>query len=184
MSRRNRAKKQKHLFSDLISSVKQGRQASEPRVWHQLPPFHRRALLILVPLVVILSILPSGKEEATEVPNEAPEGQRKEVAVDTTDLSQVASNKPVTVTEQWKEYQVQSGDTLSKVFRNNNLPITDLNALIKIEGLDKPLSKIKQGQLVRFKTTPEGNVDILQLEKSGVAVMFFRLSDGSYGRSK
>ena len=184
MSRRNRNKKQSNFLTDLVSSVKQGRSYSTPEVWSQLPKFHRRALLVLVPLFLILLVLPTSKEQAEVPQGETPQPERKEVSVDTTDLSQVASNKPVTVTEQWKEYQVQSGDTLSKVFRNNNLPITDLNALIKIEGLDKPLSKIKQGQLVRFKTTPEGNVDILQLEKSGAAVMFFRLSDGSYGRSK
>ncbi len=63
--------------------------------------------------------------------------------------------------------------------------MADLNALVKIEGSDKPLSRIKQGQLVRFKLADDGKLDMLQLEKSaGESVMFFRLSDGTFGRNK
>ncbi|MCV5927473.1 cell envelope opacity-associated protein A, partial [Escherichia coli] len=79
---------------------------------------------------------------------------------------------------------VKNGDTLAQVFRSNQLSMADLSALVKIEGSDKPLSQIKQGQLIRFKLSDEGELDMLQLEKSGRSVMFFRLSDGSFGRNK
>ncbi len=79
---------------------------------------------------------------------------------------------------------VQQGDTLAQVFRNNQLPLSDLNALVRIEGDDKPLSQIRKGQLVRFKLAENGQLDILQLEKGSSSVMFFRLSDGGFGRSK
>ncbi|MEF1291248.1 LysM-like peptidoglycan-binding domain-containing protein, partial [Vibrio sp. M260118] len=49
---------------------------------------------------------------------------------------------------------------------------------------DKPLSQIKKGQLVRYKLAENGQLDILQLEKRNQSVMFFRLSDGGFGRSK
>ncbi len=62
--------------------------------------------------------------------------------------------------------------------------MSDLNALVNVEGNDKPLSQIKAGQLVRFKLAKDGSLDILQLEKSVQSVMFFRLSDGGFGRSK
>ena len=84
----------------------------------------------------------------------------------------------------WQEYEVKSGDTLAKVFRANGLDMSDFNALVRVEGSDKPLSLIKQGQLVRYKLSDDGRLDILQLEKSGQSVMFFRLSDGGFGRSK
>lgn len=77
-----------------------------------------------------------------------------------------------------------SGDTLSQVFRNNELPLTDINALVKVEGSDKPLSQIQVGQLIRFKLAENGQLDILQLERNNQSVMFFRLSDGGFGRSK
>ncbi|KOO09935.1 lysine transporter LysM, partial [Vibrio xuii] len=69
-------------------------------------------------------------------------------------------------------------------FRTSGLPMSDLNALVKVEGSDKPLSYIKKGQLVRYKLDEDGKLDILQLEKSDQSVMFFRLSDGGFGRSK
>ncbi|MCV5942416.1 cell envelope opacity-associated protein A, partial [Escherichia coli] len=74
---------------------------------------------------------------------------------------------------------MKNGDTLAQVFRNNQLSMADLSALVKIEGSDKPLSHIKQGQLIRFKLSEKGQLDMLQLEKSDHSVMFFRLSDGS-----
>jgi hypothetical protein len=100
------------------------------------------------------------------------------------DSSVSQSTSKVTRNGSWKEYIVQRGDTLAKVFRANELSMSDLNALVNIEGLDKPLSKIQAGQLIRYKLTAQGELDILQLEKSGASVMFFRLSDGGFGRSK
>ncbi|EDL52519.1 hypothetical protein VSAK1_01769 [Vibrio mediterranei AK1] len=84
----------------------------------------------------------------------------------------------------WREYTVKKGDTLAQVFRKNQLSMADLNSLARIEGSDKPLSRIKQGQLIRFKFSPEGNLDILQIERGDQSIMFFRLSDGGFGRSK
>ncbi len=73
---------------------------------------------------------------------------------------------------------------MSQVFRSNNLPLADLNALVRIEGSDKPLSQIQQGQRIRFKLAADGQLDILQLERNNQSVMFFRLSDGGFGRSQ
>ncbi len=153
--------------------------------WHCLPTFHQRAIIGLFILVMVLIALPQpDKQVVAEVT--APEVQRVEVSVDTTDLSQQSTGeeKPVVQTDQWHEYTVKEGDTLSQVFRANDLPLADLNALIKIEGLDKPLSRITAGQLIRFKLTSDGQVDILQLERNNASVMFFRMSDGGFGRSK
>lgn len=86
--------------------------------------------------------------------------------------------------EPWNDYTVKQGDTLSQVFRNNDLALSDLTQLLEIQGKDKPLSHIKEGQLIRFKLTNRGDLDILQLEKEGGAVMFFRLSSGGFERSR
>ncbi|MDG3087014.1 LysM-like peptidoglycan-binding domain-containing protein [Vibrio hannami] len=186
MSRRNRKKKQTSSFDTMkehLPSIDKERLAS---YWQMLPEFHQKALKVLVPLFVVVLIVPVPESESEpKVSASTSQPKRVEVGVNTTGLSEQGGEKQVVVqTADWQEYIVQSGDTLSKVFRSNDLPITDLNALVAIEGLDKPLSKIKQGQLIRFKRTPEGSLDILQLEKQGTAVMFFRLSDGGFGRSK
>lgn len=85
--------------------------------------------------------------------------------------------------EPWNNYTVQKGDTLSQVFRNNDLPLSDLNQLVEIEGKDKPLSHIQHGELIRFKLTNRGDLDILKIEKNDGPVMFFRLSSGGFARS-
>ncbi|MCK6263109.1 lysine transporter LysM [Vibrio sp. ZSDE26] len=151
-------------------------------LWNQLPLLHQRALMVLTPVVAILLILPTSKKE--EVVSTTP-NQRVEIAINTTALSEQSKQQTASPkSDIWSEYTVKTGDTLSQVFRTNGLPMSDLNALVKVEGNDKPLSHIKQGQLVRYKLADDGRLDILQLEKSKDSVMFFRLSDGGFGRSK
>lgn len=187
MARRNRKKKQTNLLDELRSSLSKVDKRLFLDKWERLPLFHRRALMILCPLLLILLLVPVSDDEyqadtANTIVNKP---ERKEVAVDITDLSSVGESKQVVLkSDDWNEYSVKSGDTLAKVFRANSLLMSDLNALVKIEGLDKPLSKIKAGQLIRYKLTANGDLDILQLEKNNKAVMFFRLSDGGFGRSK
>ena len=71
-----------------------------------------------------------------------------------------------------------------KFFAVIDLAMSDLNALVKIKGSGGLLGRIEAGQLVRFKLVEDGKLDILQLEKSSKSVMFFRLSDGTFGCSK
>lgn len=181
--------------------------------WQRLPQFHQKALRILVPVTFVLILLPSGAEEEvdsiqpTVIP--APEMQRQSVSLNLEGLSEqeASSNRnqretrvnreekvptqtasiekeTTTVEAKWHDYQIQEGDTLYQVFRKNNLPLTELNKVVKIEGADKPLSNIKKGQLFRFKLNQQGDLDIVQIERDGQAIMYFRMSDGNFGRSK
>ncbi|MEZ9626767.1 LysM-like peptidoglycan-binding domain-containing protein [Aliivibrio fischeri] len=181
--------------------------------WQRLPQFHQKALRILVPVTFVLILLPSGAEEEVEsiqptvIP--APEMQRQSVSLNLEGLSEqeASSNRnqrettinreekvptqtasiekeTMAVEAKWHDYQIQEGDTLYQVFRKNNLPLTELNKVVKIEGADKPLSNIKKGQLFRFKLNQQGDLDIVQIERDGQAIMYFRMSDGSFGRSK
>lgn len=186
----NRRKKKKQPSVNYIELMKKkwssiDGQAMKDKVaasWAQLPKLHQRALMVLLPIVLLLILIPF-PESQPEVTQGEP--QRVEIDINTTGLSeQKNARQQQLASSDWKEYQVKSGDTLAQVFRSNNLAMSDLNALVKVEGSDKPLSYIKQGQLVRFKLTEEGQLDILQLEKKDQSVMFFRLSDGGFGRSK
>lgn len=187
----NRRKKKKQQQVDYVNLVKTKFNAIDwleiKRTvlarWNQLPKLHQRGLMILVPVLLVLMVIPlpesnNGTESLTPV-------QRVEIDIDTRSLSEQQSREQKSLaSDTWKEYQVKSGDTLAQVFRSNGLAMSDLNALVKVEGSDKPLSHIKQGQLVRFKLAENGQLDILQLEKNNQSVMFFRLSDGGFGRSK
>ncbi len=117
-------------------------------------------------------------------------GQSPSVTLSTPPQSKPQANSvPVQVNTEagpkpWNNYQVKSGDTLSQVFRNNNLPLSDLSNLLKVEGDGNPLSQLHVGQMIRFKVTNSGQLDILQLEKSDGNIMYFRLSSGGFARSK
>ncbi|MGY0616521.1 LysM-like peptidoglycan-binding domain-containing protein [Vibrio sp. FJH11] len=154
--------------------------------WQRLPKFHQRALMVLVPLFVLLFIIPMPKKTEELVEQSQPvDHQRVSIDLNAQSLSQQrTSQNSGPKSENWKEYQVKNGDTLAQVFRNNQLSMADLSSLVKIEGSDKPLSHIKQGQLIRFKFSGDGQLDMLQLDKGDHSVMFFRLSDGSFGRNK
>jgi uncharacterized protein len=160
--------------------------------WHALPRLHQKLLAGIVPVVLILMIIPLPDSQTTEPELEikAP-AQRVELSLNAKGLSQQSSTKspaapaPKTLrTSAWTEYVVSDGDTLSQVFRNNDLSVSDLNALVKIEGIDRPLSHITKGQLIRYKLNAKGELDILQLERDGESVMFFRVSTGGFARSQ
>ena len=157
-----------------------------PTFWQRLPKFHQRALMVLVPLLLLIFIVPMPKKTEELVEQTQPvDHQRVAINLNTQSLSQQrTSQNSGPKSENWKEYQVKNGDTLAQVFRSNQLSMADLSSLVKIEGSDKPLSHIKQGQLIRFKFSDDGQLDMLQLEKDDHSVMFFRLSDGSFGRNK
>ncbi|TCN75165.1 hypothetical protein EDB62_11733 [Vibrio crassostreae] len=194
MNRRQK-KKQKvdHFaeFKDRLYQVKEKlssidvkkMKTSTAQTWGSLPKLHQRLLMVISPIVLILLFVPL-PEPKVDV---APTTSRVELDINTVGLSEqqnAKSSSSETSNNNWQEYLVKQGDTLAQVFRNNDLPLSDLNALVRIEGSDKPLSQIRKGQLVRFKLAETGQLDILQLEKGNTSVMFFRLSDGGFGRSK
>ncbi|MDV6253397.1 LysM-like peptidoglycan-binding domain-containing protein [Vibrio sp. EA2] len=154
--------------------------------WQRLPKFHQRALMVLVPLLLLILIVPMPKKTEELVEQTQPiDHPRVAIELNAQSLSQQrTSQNSGPKSENWKEYQVKNGDTLAQVFRSNQLSMADLSSLVKIEGSDKPLSHIKQGQLIRFKFSDDGELDMLQLEKGDHSVMFFRLSDGTFGRNK
>lgn len=192
MNRRKKKRQQQVDYVELVKSKLNNidwQQMKRKAVdkWSLLPKLHQRALLVITPIVVLLLMIPvpdSSSEEAIATSPSNPQ-QRVEIDINTRSLSEQKSSEQDSLNSKaWQQYEVKSGDTLAQVFRSNGLAMADLNALVKVEGTDKPLSRIKQGQLVRFKLAENGQLDILQLEKNNQSVMFFRLSDGGFGRSK
>ncbi|MEZ8096825.1 LysM-like peptidoglycan-binding domain-containing protein [Photobacterium swingsii] len=185
--------------------------------WLALPKLHRRALAVLVPVVIVLWLLPSDpgatiEPEADSVRREVslnlgnndlpPVGERAEpvspqriqrlepITPSVTVSNEPAATKVVSTRTkapdlEWQRYQIQQGQTLANIFREKSLPLSDLYAVAAIEGKDKPLSKIKSGQWIRYKQNASGDLDAIQIETtSGKSVMYYRLSDGSFSRGK
>ncbi|WP_435247900.1 LysM-like peptidoglycan-binding domain-containing protein [Vibrio sp. nBUS_14] len=194
MNRRQK-KKQKvdHLaeFKDRLNQVKKNLSSIDIKnmktsIVHtlgSLPKLHQRLLMVISPIILILLFVPLPEPKV----GVALTTSRVELEINTIGLSEQQNTKSISSEpsiNSWQEYLVKQGDTLAQVFRNNDLSLSDLNSLVRIEGADKPLSQIRKGQLVRFKLAETGQLDILQLEKGDTSVMFFRLSDGGFGRSK
>ncbi|MGG4608267.1 LysM-like peptidoglycan-binding domain-containing protein [Providencia sp. Me31A] len=85
---------------------------------------------------------------------------------------------------EWQNYRVQKGKTLAQLFRDNNLQANDAFIMAKVEGIEKPLSNLHQGQKIRLKANTKGEVQLLETTASdGKSYSFARLSDGSYYRT-
>lgn len=85
---------------------------------------------------------------------------------------------------EWQNYRVQKGKTLAQLFRDNNLQANDAFVMARVEGAEKPLSSLQQGQKIRVKANAKGEVQLLDITTpDGKTYSFARLSDGSYYRT-
>lgn len=87
------------------------------------------------------------------------------------------------IEQQWRTYRVEPGKTLAQLFRDHNLPATEVYAMSKVEGAGKPLSSLQAGQMVQIRQNANGVVTGLTVDNGGgQQVLFTRQSDGSYIR--
>ena len=89
------------------------------------------------------------------------------------------------IDQQWRSYRVDSGKTLAQVFRDHNLPPTDVYAMAQVEGAGKPLSNLKDGQMVQIRQNASGVVPGLTIDTgNGQQVLFTRQPNGSFIRAR
>ena len=89
------------------------------------------------------------------------------------------------IEQQWRSYRVDSGKTLAQVFRDHNLPPTDVYAMAQVEGAGKPLSNLKDGQMVQIRQNANGVVTGLTIDTgNGQQVLFTRQPNGSFSRAR
>ena len=89
------------------------------------------------------------------------------------------------IEQQWRSYRVESGKTMAQLFRDHNLPPTDVYAMAQVEGAGKPLSNLQNGQMVQIRQNASGVVTGLTIDSgNGQQVLFTRQADGSFVRAK
>ncbi|WAH51363.1 hypothetical protein LMA04_14740 [Pseudescherichia vulneris] len=88
------------------------------------------------------------------------------------------------IDQQWRTYRVASGQTLAQLFRDHNLPATDVYAMAQVEGSGKPLSTLQTGQVVKIRQNASGVVTGLTIETGEGEVLFTRQADGSFIRAR
>ena len=95
------------------------------------------------------------------------------------------AQQPTGIEQQWRSYRVDSGKTLAQVFRDHNLPPTDVYAMAQVEGAGKPLSNLKDGQMVQIRQNANGVVTGLTIDTgNGQQVLFTRQPNGSFIRAR
>ncbi|POU04278.1 hypothetical protein C3369_02695 [Escherichia sp. ESNIH1] len=88
------------------------------------------------------------------------------------------------IDQQWRTYRVASGQTLAQLFRDHNLPATDVYAMAQVEGNGKPLSTLQTGQVVKIRQNASGVVTGLTIETADGEVLFTRQANGSFIRAR
>lgn len=168
------------------------------RLWHlpdgiswmkPLPPAHRRGIIAAL-IVMLLAFLWPVSTPRDNAPQPVNQQAGKEVPLqaeiyDKPPGSQPA--QPVQPTEdndQWRSYQIASGQTLAQLFRDNNLQVNDVFAMARVEGDDKPLSSLHSGQQVKIRQDNNGVVTGLTVEGENGPVLFTRQPDGSFLRAQ
>jgi len=158
-----------------------------------LPPFHRRGIILAIVIILVAflwpspapqqtsSSIPTGNPAGTSIPIQA-ELNNQQAATPARQSAQ--SRDTVDSAGQWRSYPIASGQTLAQLFRDNNLPATDVFAMDQAEGDDKPLDHLQAGQVVKIRQNAQGVVTGLTIDTDNGQVLFTRQSDGSFLRAR
>ncbi|HGK7314109.1 peptidoglycan DD-metalloendopeptidase family protein [Aeromonas hydrophila] len=132
-------------------------------IWHafnSLPHWHRKMVLILSIMVMMLAAWPSEQAVATRVDdngNELAMEQQVDEEALLAEAKPVAPPKPSYITKQVK---VRSGDNMGVIFQRLGLSTTDLHLIDQLKGTDT-LRLLKPGQELTFKLTKDGELHSL-----------------------
>lgn len=93
--------------------------------------------------------------------------------------------QPGGIAQQWRSWRIEPGKTVAQLFRDHNLPPADVYAMAQVEGSDKPLSNLQNGQMIQVRQNASGVVTGLSIDLgNGQQALFTRQSDGSFIRSR
>ena len=154
------------------SSPFQNGRASQSQPQPDAQPLHAQLVTPSNDLDQVAPVAPEPVQE--EQPNE-----QEQAPVSRTQPYQESSSST-----EWRTYQVEAGKTLAQLFRDNNLPPTDVYAMAQVEGAGKPLSNLKNGQKVQIRKNANGVVTGLTIESDNGQVLFTRQADGSFIRAR
>lgn len=135
-------------------------------IWHafnSLPTWHRKMVLILSILVMMLAAWPSEQAVATRVDdngNELALHQPADAAATTDELEDAQPLTPPKPRYITKQVKVRRGDNMGVIFQRIGLNTTDLHLIDQLDGSD-PLRMLQPGQELTFKLTEQGELHSL-----------------------
>ena len=119
------------------------------------------------------------KEAKVQIVDAKPVQVKKEAKVQIVDAK--PATKSAAPTASAKTLTVPKGVSLMQVFRDNQLNISDVNAMSKAAGAGNVLSSFKPGDKVAVSVNSQGRVNEMRLSNG---TRFVRQSDGSYEYKK
>ena len=127
----------------------------------------------------------SNEQTVAKTAGKAPIVEAKPIQVKKEAKVQIVDAKPATKaaapTASAKTLTVPKGVSLMQVFRDNQLNISDVNAMSKAAGAGNVLSSFKPGDKVAVSVNSQGRVNEMRLSNG---TRFVRQSDGSYEYKK
>ncbi|MFQ1728389.1 peptidoglycan DD-metalloendopeptidase family protein [Aeromonas sp. R1-1] len=137
-------------------------------IWHAfnaLPHWHRKMVLILSIMIMMLAAWPSEQAVATRVDENGNEIALREPANDNALNNELPAEaaQPVTPPKPryiTKQVKVRRGDNMGVIFQRIGLSTTDLHLIDQLEGSD-PLRMLQPGQELTFKLTENGELHSL-----------------------
>ncbi|HHE8745955.1 TPA: opacity-associated protein OapA [Haemophilus influenzae] len=119
------------------------------------------------------------KEKKVQIVDAKPVQVKKEKKVQIVDAKPVSKSTASRLSA--KTLTVPKGVSLMQVFRDNQLNISDVNAMSKAAGAGNVLSSFKSGDKVTVSVNNQGRVNEMRLSNGA---RFVRQSDGSYQYKK
>ena len=83
-------------------------------------------------------------------------------------------------TDDWVEHEIQSGDTLARVFDQHDLSATELARMLDTSAETKQLADLRPGQKILIKKGADGTLEELLHERSSIARLRITSSDDGY----
>lgn len=133
--------------------------------WQQMPRIHKTGLLILIPLwLLLLAWQPAPKPVSAPVSGSLSLSLAPAVS---RDIAVPSGGKRI-------DHTLAQGETLAALFRQWQLPSTDLIALVRAEPSYKPLSNLRAGQDITLVVNADGRLHYLEVNDKGLLLNAFR----------
>ena len=135
-------------------------------IWHafnSLPHWHRKMVLILSIMVMMLAAWPSEQAVATRVDDNGNELALRQPADAAAANDELEAAQPLTPPKPryiTKQVKVRRGDNMGVIFQRIGLNTTDLHLIDQLDGSD-PLRMLQPGQELTFKLTEQGELHSL-----------------------
>ncbi|MGU0057712.1 LysM-like peptidoglycan-binding domain-containing protein [Enterobacter hormaechei] len=98
--------------------------------------------------------------------------------------SEPQAQQPTGIEQQWRSYRVEPGKTLAQLFRDHNLPATDVYAMAQVEGAGAAQQPAKWSDGADPLERQRGGDRVIIDTGNGQQVLFTRQPDGSFIRAR